>query len=153
MGVELPPAPAHLGRRVAGRAVPLDVAAHTCVQISLGLPCVVRGGPRAVRPDCRRRMKASPPGEYLGRAGERDAGTLMTAQAKRLLVMAARASGLVATGLHGVHRDEIVRMDAARPDAPIVAARAIPFLVAVRAEAAVVGGDLLVPFDPVGPVL
>jgi hypothetical protein len=98
-------------------------------------------------------MKAPPGVEELRRTSERDAGALVTVHAEGLLVVAARAAGLVSPGHYGVHRQEIVRMDAARSHAPVVAFGAIAFLVAARAKLALVGCDFLVPLDPVGSVL
>jgi hypothetical protein len=97
-------------------------------------------------------MKPPASGEELRWAGEGDAGTLVTVNAERLFVVAARATRLISTGLHRMHRQEIVRVDAARPDAPVVAFGAVAFFVTARAELALVGRDFLVPLDPVGAV-
>ena len=81
-----------------------------------------------------------------------DACSLVTRKAERLLLMAARAARAVLARRLGVQRQEVVRMRLARAHATVVAISAVLLAVAIGAEATVVAGNDLVPFDPIRSV-
>jgi hypothetical protein len=81
-----------------------------------------------------------------------DASAVVTSETERLLLMTARARRVVPAGRHGVHAQKVVRVDATRAHAAVMAAGAKSLLMAVRAETAVVARHALVPLDEVGAV-
>src|SRR5262245_48174574 len=98
--------------RMTGRAITLDVAADASVQVALSFPGVVAGAARPVRPGGLRWVEAAAAHGVAGRTGERDTGALVTTEAKRLLLVAARTRGVVLAGRDGVQVEKVVRMDA-----------------------------------------
>jgi hypothetical protein len=98
-------------------------------------------------------MEASLAREIADRAGHRHARSLVTAEAKRLLLMAARTLGAVLPRRDRVHGEKVVRVDLAGPHATVVAIRTESLGVAARAETAVVARDAFVALEPVGAVL
>ena len=109
-------------------------------------------GARAVGPLGLGWVETAALGQIAERTGHRDAHALVAAQAKRLVPMAAGTFLLVFAGGHGVHAEPIIGVDLARSDSTIVAIGARLFAVTVGAEAAVVAGHDLVPFDPIRTV-
>ena len=91
----------------------------------------------------------------LGARGARlgDADAHVAVEAEALLAVAALALLRLHARLDGVHVQVVVRVDAARAHAAVVAVGAEVLLVAVGAELRVVGGDRLVALDEVGRVL
>jgi hypothetical protein len=78
-----------------------------------------------------------------------NARALVATQAKRLLLMTARAARCVLARRFRVHREVIVRVYAPWTYAPIVTIGAVLFAVAIAAKATVVTGDGAMANDPI----
>src|SRR6187549_1152168 len=98
-------------------------------------------------------MKATALSEVSERSALCDPGALVARQAKRLLLMTARAAGTVLSRRNGVHGEKIVRMHEPWPHAAVVAVGARFFAVTIGTEATVIARDALVPSQPIWPVL
>jgi hypothetical protein len=97
-------------------------------------------------------MKPAARCEVADGAALRDASALMAAEAERLLVVAARAGGIVVSRSLGVKGKVVVGVNAAGSNAAIVAGAAFGLGVAARAGLTVVTSDRGVAFDEVGAV-
>src|SRR5690349_10954356 len=97
---------AHRRGCVAGDAIALHVAAHASVEVALGFPGVVTRATWRFGPDRRWRMEATSLSDVADRTRHRDARALMAAETERLLLVAARAGGVVLARRDGVHAQE-----------------------------------------------
>ena len=142
-------AAANAARAMATCAVTFDVAAHTRIEIALRFEGMVIGFSRRVAPLALLGVESTAVAK-IGRATHRYARALVAVDAERLLAMAARASLRCLARLDCVHVQVVVRVNAARPNASVVAICAVLLRVALRAYLRVRARNLFVPFDKVG---
>jgi hypothetical protein len=137
---------------VTRHAIALDVTRDARVQISFGFERVMSGLTRRIAPNRFRRME-SPRITCARRTAHRNADAHVATETEALLVVAARALRRFLARVDRVHRNVVVRMDAARARATVVTANAEIFFVAVRAKFRVGAGHHFMALDPIGTVL